>query len=74
MSTENKPTRKTQQPSYEVVKRSMDKIYRQFSVKLRREEDAELIDYLDRRNTEGVPITAVLRELYTSAKERGEIQ
>lgn len=63
-----KSIRKTQPPSYAVVKRSMDKLYRQYSIKLRKEDDEELIAYVESKKEQGISPTQLLRELYTAQK------
>lgn len=60
--------RKTQPPSYEVVKRSMNKIYQQYSIKLRKEDDRELIAHIESQKERGISPTQFLRELYTAQK------
>ena len=62
------PKRKTQPPSYEVVKRSMNKIYQQYSIKLRKEDDRELIALIESQKERGISPTQLLRELYTAQK------
>lgn len=64
----DKPQRKTQPPSYAVVKRSMDKLYRQYSIKLRREDDEELIAFVESKKEQGISPTQLLRDLYTAQK------
>lgn len=61
-------SRKTQPPSYEVVKRSMDKLYQQYSIKLRREDDEELIAYVESKKEQGISPTQLLRDLYIVQK------
>ena len=67
----DKLKRKTQPPTYEVVKRSMDKLYQQYSIKLRREDDEELIAYVESKKEQGISPTQLLRELYTAQKTEG---
>ena len=64
----NPPKRKTH-TSNEVKKRYNDKTYRQYGLKFRNDEDAELIAYLERRKSEGVLPSEVVRELYENLKK-----
>ena len=66
-----KSIRKTQPPSYAVVKRSMDKLYQQYSIKLRKADDKELIAYVESKKEQGISPTQLLRELYTAQKTEG---
>lgn len=66
----NTPKYKTH-TSNEVKKRYNDKTYTRLTVNFRNDEDAELIDYLERKKAEGILPSAAVRELFEISR-RGE--
>ena len=54
--------------SSEVKKRYNDKTYTRFQISLRKDEDAELIAYIEQAKQNGESVTEAIRKLYKKNK------
>ena len=54
--------------SSEVKKRYNDKTYTRFQISLRKDEDAELIAYIEQAKQNGESVTEAIRKLYKKSK------
>ena len=66
---ETMPTAKRKtHTSSEVKKRYNDKTYTRFQISLRKDEDAELIAYIEQAKQNGESVTEAIRKLYKKNK------
>lgn len=67
---ENKPKRKTAQPSPEAKARHAKKAYKRYTITLRRDADIDIIKLLDNNEENGIKPTDTMRKLYRQATQR----
>lgn len=61
-------TKRKTHTSTEVKKRYNDKTYTRFQISLRKDDDAELIAYIEEQKQNGISVTEIVRNLYNSQK------
>ena len=61
-------TKRKTYTSSEVKKRYNDKTYTRFQVSLRKDNDAELIQFIEEQKKTGKSVTDVIRTLYNNSK------
>lgn len=61
-------TKRKTHTSNEVKKRYNDKTYTRFQVSLRKDEDADLIAYIEEQKASGASVTEAIRKLYKKSK------
>lgn len=65
---ETMQTKRKTHTSNEVKKRYNDKTYTRFQVSLRKDEDADLIAYIEEQKASGASVTEAIRKLYKKSK------
>ena len=65
---ETMQTKRKTHTSSEVKKRYNDKTYTRFQISLRKDEDAELIAYIEQAKQNGESVTEAIRKLYKKNK------
>lgn len=56
----------------EIVRKSMEKIYKRYNILLRRVDDADLIEHIEQERNSGKDMRVILGEMYERSKKRND--